>query len=153
MSLNAYKSMGLDGMHPRVPKELLRSLLSCSPSYLKSCGCQVSSQMTLGRVMLLRCLRKGEIMFHWSVQLHMLFWTIAGPKGAASPLSQKCIFNRSSSVKYYFLGSHKPSFSDNPKSGNLILVTSLVSVSVTGLSYCTYSRRRSSVLELKTMIV
>jgi len=98
-------------------------------------------------------LRKGKIMFHWSVQLHMLFWTIAGPKGAASPLSQKCIFNRSSSVKYYFLGSHKPSFSDNPKSGNLILVTSLVSVSVTGLSYCTYSRRRSSVLELKTMIV
>lgn len=75
-----------------------------------------------------------------SVQLHMLLWTTAGPKGEASPLSQKCIFNGSSSVKYYFLCSHKPPFSDNPKYGILIPVTSLVTVSVTGLSYCTCSR-------------
>lgn len=67
-----------------------------------------------------------------SVQLHMLLWTTAGPKGEASPLSQKCIYNGSSSVKYYFLCSHKPSFSDNPKYGILNLLT--VTLSTLGLN-------------------
>jgi len=44
MRLNVYKPMGLDGMHPRIVREL--TVAGCSPSYLKSCGCQAKSLVT-----------------------------------------------------------------------------------------------------------
>ena len=58
MRLNVYKSMGTDDIW--FWRNQLMWLLHCSPSYLRSCGCQAMSLVTGIRETSLPFLRKGE---------------------------------------------------------------------------------------------